>query len=75
MNKSNYMSEKWNILFLKATELKIDYVKKQCPICKDKNIKHFLDCQHIEMDLDEINKKVYKKIGKEIKINLKNHLF
>ena len=47
------MSKKWNVLFKKVDKIKIDYVKERCPICKNKNLKHFMDCEHIEMDFDK----------------------
>ena len=54
----NELSKKWNSLFDRSRDIKIGYVKEQCPICRTKNLKHFLDCKHIEMDLDEIDKRV-----------------
>jgi len=62
----NELSKKWNSLFDRSRDIKIGYVKEQCPICRTKNLKHFLDCKHIEMDLDEIDKRVKKEIGKEM---------
>jgi len=70
----NELSKKWNSLFDRSRDIKIGYVKEQCPICRTKNLKHFLDCKHIEMDLDEIDKRVKKEIGKEIKKTFSDHL-
>ena len=74
MNPQEIMSKKWNTLFEKADQIRIQYIKEQCPICKDMDLKDFSECNHIELDFLEMNRRIDKELKSETRKTLVQHI-
>ena len=74
MNKINYISKKWNTLFKKMTLTKIDYIKKHCKVCSNKNLTSYKECNHLDLDYRLMVNYVNKKLKQDSKNILNKHL-
>jgi len=72
INKLSILNNEWNVLFEKITLTKIDYIKKHCKVCSNKNLISYKECNHLDYRLmvNYVNRKL-KHDSKEI---LNKHL-
>lgn len=70
---NNSLGSKWNNFFQKVDQAKIEYVRKKCKICRNKDINHYSECNHIELDEKLVRESVNRKLKKEAQEMLKVH--
>ena len=76
MNQAEELAKAYEEFGRKIDQVEVAYVKRKCNVCKNKELKHYRDCNHVKIDyrllVDSVDRN--KNLRKEAGMLLNRHI-